>query len=404
MKVTIIRQDHYGRGIAQLDGKIVFIPKCLKGDIVDIEIIENKKKYMIGKVNKYISTSIKDSVCEYYDFCGGCHLLHQEYNDQLKFKEDKVKDIINKFTNESVKINPICYSNQFNYRNKIVLHDLGLNKEKSNDIIKIKSCKLVNEKINELIIRLHNLNVKIDEVMIRITNQNELMLDVNANIDKDILIKNFTDVDVIILNNIVLTSKSYIIDIIDNIKFQISNKSFYQVNSYLTKDLYGKVIEFIKDKDIDNALDLYCGTGTITLLLSKYVNKVTGIEIISEAIDDANKNKIINNISNVDFICGKVEDYIDKFNNLDLIVVDPPRAGLDNKTIDTLLGIKSKYIVYVSCDPITLARDLNVLKNEYNIKEVNPFDMFPNTYHVESVCLLSKKNDENPLFIRVSDN
>ena len=190
----------------------------------------------------------------------------------------------------------------------------------------------------------------------------------------------------------ILKGKGYIEEVIKGIRYVISPTSFFQVNTNGMINLYDKVLEYCGLNGNENLLDLYCGTGTIGIYLSKHCNKVFGIELNKEAIKDALVNKEINNLNNIDFKSGDVKEVL-KTNNFipDIIVVDPPRAGLDSKVIEQIISLKPKKLVYVSCDVITLARDLNLLKEYFNIKEVTPVDMFPNTYHVECVCELNFK-------------
>ena len=386
--IKILKQDHFGRGIAKIDGKTYFVEYALPNETVDIEIIKDKSKYCVAKVNDFINMTD----CPYYLDCGGCHILHQKYNEQLKFKETKVKEIVKKYLDNDVKVNDIIYSEQYNYRNKIVLHangkKIGFYKSKTNDITEIDKCLLVDDKINNVITDLNKYFKKYPftgEAKIRVTD-NEIMLSITGDVNKNI--KDFINCDVLIINDEYLTDKKYLIGTLDNLKFKISDKSFYQVNIYNTINLYNQVINFYKENNYKTVLDLFSGTGTITLLVSKYVESITGIEIVEDAVEDANFNKDLNNIKNANFICGKVEDYIDKFKEIDSIIVDPPRSGLDNKTIKNILRIKPKSICYVSCEVNTLVRDLKLLNDNYEIINITPVDMFPNTYHVESVAIL----------------
>ena len=183
----------------------------------------------------------------------------------------------------------------------------------------------------------------------------------------------------------------FIVDKIGDYLYKISPDSFFQVNTSLATLLYSKVLEYLNPSKCDNVLDLYCGAGTIGIFVSRFAKSVKGIEINKYAVEDANYNKKINNVDNISFEClstSFVSKFKDKF---DSVIVDPPRSGLDKKTIDYLINLKAKKIVYVSCDPITLARDLEILKDYYEVKEITPFDMFSNTYHVECVSILQKK-------------
>lgn len=404
-KVSIIKQDHYGRGIAYYQDKILFIPNALPNEEVLVNHIKEYKKYCIGECFNILKKSPNRAIekCPYYLSCGGCNIMHQKYEDQLIFKSNKVKEILNKFTNLNIKINPIIPSNSlYNYRNKIVLHstngNLGLYKENSNNIINIKECLISSTMINDLI-KIINEKIKdkslLQEVMIRSSSLNEVLLDIKGNISKEDLFKiEYSYLKGIILNNNLIKGRSYIYEEINGYKFKISAPSFFQVNTKMIEVLYNEALRHLQNKEYHNALDLYCGSGTITLLLSKIASKVTGIEVIPSAIANALDNMKINNIENVSFICGKVEDNLDNLNNLDLIVVDPPRSGLDKKVIENIFRLKSDTLIYISCDPVTLARDLNLLKELYDIKEITPVDMFPQTYHVECVSVLHRKSLE----------
>ena len=218
-----------------------------------------------------------------------------------------------------------------------------------------------------------------------------MMLVLKGKVDESKFIKAFSDITSIYLNDKLILGKEYILEKINDLSFYIYPNSFFQVNYEMMKYMYNKVIDYYKDNKNLNVLDLYCGTGTIGMLIAKYCNSVVGVEVNSDAINSANMCKEINNISNINFYLGKVEDNIDKFSNIDSIVVDPPRSGLDKHTISTIIKLSPKSIIYISCDPATLARDLCILKEKYNVKEINPIDMFPNTYHVENICILERK-------------
>lgn len=395
----IEKLDHFGRGIVKLDNKIVFVENAVVGDEVSIKIVKDKKKYSEAEIVSFINKSSKRrEFCKYSSVCGGCNISDTLYDYQLKYKEQKIKEIVSKYLKENIKINPIIFSKDSNYRNKITLHvnkdKIGLYEKSTNSLIEIKSCKLVDYKINETINRLklfvkktkHNLK----NVVIKKTTLNEMMLVFYGDIEEKVVLEEFSDINSIFINDKCLNNK-YITEKLGDYKFLLSKDSFFQVNSYNTINLYNEVIRMMENKRFDKVLDLYCGTGTIGIFASKYAREVVGIEVVKDAIEAANINKEINDIKNITFINGKVEDNIDKFLDVDLIIVDPPRSGLDNKTISNILKIKSNKIIYVSCDPMTLVRDLNLLKENYNIEEITPVDMFPNTYHVESVVCLNRK-------------
>lgn len=397
MKVLDIEKlDHFGRGISRIEGIPIFVENCLPSEKVEVEIIKKKKNYMEGKVKKYIvkSTDRIKPICPYYDECGGCDIMHLEYNKQLKYKEEKVKEILLKFSAFN-NVKKIIDNEPFYYRNKITLQvkeKIGYYKKKSYDLVQIEKCFIVDDRINEIISRLNKIDLKnINQIVIRVTdNQIMLIFHIKNSINLDINF--FNNVDTIVTigaSQNIVKGKGYIEENINDIKYVISPKSFFQVNTKGMVKLYNKVLEYCDLKGEENVLDLYCGTGTIGIYLSKYCKKVFGIELNEDAVKDAFKNKEINNIKNIDFKVGDVKEVLKNNNFLpDVIIVDPPRAGLDKKVIDEIIELQSEKLIYVSCDPVTLARDLNILKDNFHIIECTPVDMFPNTCHVECVVLM----------------
>lgn len=401
MEVKIDRLDHQGRGIAKVDGITTFVINALVDEIVDIEIIQKKKKFNIAKVKKYIKLS-KDRIvpiCPHFEKCGGCDLMHINYQNQLKFKKDKIINIIERYTSiDSKKIKDIIYSNEYYYRNKVtfqVKEKIGFYDKKSYDIVPIEHCYISSKKINELLTILNTCDLRgISQIMIRSNESEELVVIYTNYVTKEIIDKLKDKCSLIQYDDKykLISDKEYIIDNIGNYEFIISPASFFQVNRNTVKLLYDKVLEYLKPTKNDIVLDLYSGTGTIGIYVSKYVKKVIAVEINRFAVEDAKKNKELNNVDNIEFICDDVANVIDRFKeNIDSIIVDPPRSGLDDKTINYLKVIKPNKIVYVSCDPITLARDLEKLNELYDIIEITPVDMFPNTSHVENVCVLKNR-------------
>lgn len=397
--MQIEKLDYYGRGIGRINNKITFVENALKDEIVDIKILKESKKYNEAIVKSY-NTKSKSRVtpkCKYYNICGGCNISHLKEEEQEGFKDSKIKELLNRNLNIE-HLDKIEYSKFYNYRNKIVLHikedKLGLYKNKSNELIEIDECLLVDDKINNVIKILKKIIKKeknLKKATIKLGNTtNEVMLILEGKLkDYSELLSN---VDVLIINDKVVSKKDYIISIIGNKKYKISKNSFFQVNQVITEKIYNEIRSNIEKINPKNVLDLYCGTGTIGIYIADLVENVTGIEVIKDAVLDANFNKELNNIDNISFILGKVEDKIIVIkDNIDLIIVDPPRSGLDKKVISVINKIKAKNIIYVSCNPITLVRDLKLLKDNYNIEYIKPYDMFPNTYHVECVVLLERK-------------
>ena len=398
MKVE--KLDYYGRGVTHIDNKVCFVNNALPNEDIDINIINDHKTYIEANLKEIIDKSNEFRVkpkCKYYDICGGCQLMHIEEDKQEEFKLNKVKEIIKYKCDIDSNINKINYDKFYNYRNKIVLHvkdnRLGLYKDKTNELVEIDECLIVNKKINELItfLKEYIINKDINDITIRIGNStNEVLLSINGNVDNynDLLEK----VDVLVINTETATDKEYINSIIGDKKYIVSLNSFFQVNEIITKKLYDKVYETIKELNSKNVLDLYCGTGTIGIYIADLVNKVIGIEVVESAIENANINKEINGVNNIEFINGKVEDKLDLINdNIDTIIVDPPRSGLSKKVVETIKKINPKSIIYISCNPLTLANNINDLKDNYNSTIIGIYDMFPNTYHVESITVLERR-------------
>ena len=367
MKVKIEKLDYYGRGITHIDGKVCFVPNTLEDEEVEIEIVEDKKKYMIGKVTNYIKTSEKriSSKCKYYDICGGCNLAHISFEDENKFKVKIVNELFEHSCKYKVNIKDINYDGEFNYRNKIVLHSdgkrLGLYNDNSHDLVEIDKCLLVSDKINNCIFDLD----KTKDQIIRVSND-----------EKEISI-----------NDRLMTS-------IGDKKYYLSKDSFFQINKTLTEKLYNCIRDYSNEINPLKVLDLFCGIGSIGIYIANDKYEITGVDYSKSNIEDANKNSELNNCENISFICDRVENVIDEFDNYDLVIVDPPRAGLHKIVIDNLIRINSKYIIYVSCNPHTLIRDLNLLYDYYDLKDIKLFNMFPRTYHVETVSVLSRKSVE----------
>ncbi len=365
-KVVITDLDHQGRGIGRIDNKIIFIPNTLPDEIVEVEITKDKKKFMEGKAVKFLKTSEDriENLCP-YPRCGGCQLLHMPYSNQLNYKQNKMENILSRYGLENILLqNVVASPKKTHYRNKATFqnenHTLGYFEEESYRFIPIENCLLLDEKINE---NIKNLPTNQGKVVVR-SNQNEISFD----------------------------EKKKVIHTIVDYKFLVSLPSFFQINDSVTPLLYEKVKEYLSATKEDVVLDLYCGTGTIGIFISDSCKKVIGIEKCKEAISDAKENAKLNHVSNIEFICGDAGVETKKLKEKPTsVIIDPPRSGLNQETIDIILKLEPTKIVYVSCDPMTLVRDLNILKEKYEIKEITPFDMFPNTYHVENVCLLLKK-------------
>ena len=395
--INIEKFDHEGRGIGFINNKVVFVEKALPSEQVDLKIIKDTNNYIVAKATKIIKKSNDriDSKCPYFEKCGGCDLLHMNYNSQLKFKEEKIKNILQKCFNEKIKLNSIVSSeNNFFYRNKVVFHvnnDIGFFNKNTNELIKVDECICINKLINKEIINFKKLDLsKIKDITCRVGNSKIMVIINTDNINLDITpISHISCIYLKVNDKYILKSREkYIYQNIDDYIYKISPDAFFQINNEVTKKLYDKIKYYVGyNKKI---IDLYCGTGSIGIYISKN-NQVIGIEINKSAIEDANCNKEINNINYIDFICDDSSNFIKhiKFNP-DIIIVDPPRNGLNKKTLENIIRLIPNNIIYVSCNPITLVRDLKILKVKYDIIEITPFDMFPNTKHIETVCILNK--------------
>lgn len=397
MEVKIEKLDNFGRGITYLNNKICFVENAYPEEVVEIEIIKENKKIIEAKAVNVIkkSNSRVESLCPYSKTCGGCNFSNLKYEDELKYKTSKVKDLILKFTGLENIVEDTSYINEYNYRNKIILHGkdnkLGLYEESTNTIVEIDKCLLVNNKINEIIKVLKEENISIEEALVKTSNdEKQVLVSIKGQIKNTSRLKELSNV--LIINDKLETESSSIITNIGKYKFYESVNSFFQINKDLTEKLYDEALNVVKVVKPNKLLDLYCGTGTIGIYVSEYANEIIGIDYNESNIKDANKNKELNNLNNIKFICDKVENQIDNFKDIDMIIVDPPRKGLDPKTKEYLNIIKAKHLVYISCDPVTFARDLNDLKGNYDIEYIKPFNMFPKTYHVENVAYLKIKN------------
>ena len=397
-KVLISSVNHQGYGVARINNKVVFVENAITDDVVDIEIVKEYKKYALGEVVNFVSMSKEHitSACPYYDKCGGCQISHITHKAQLDFKKEKMRNIFSRYLD--MEISPKIISvNEYNYRNKVVFHikdgKLGFYEDGTNKLIKIDNCLLLDERINNLIPLFNNFDLTyVEKIMVRVTSK-EVMVVFYGFIDKiDVLKKYVSSIILVNIKEKLLYGKSYIKEEVNGLKFIISYNSFFQVNTKAMVRLYDKVLKYANLTKEDDVLDLFCGTGTIGIYLSMYCKSVLGVEIVEEAIKDANINKELNNIDNISFICGDVDRVINEKFNQNVLVVDPPRSGLNKNTKNVILNNGFDRIVYVSCDPMTLVRDLKDLSSKYEFKEITLVDMFPNTYHVECVILLQRKD------------
>ena len=389
MEVRIEKLDNFGNGITHLDNKIVFVKRALPNELVNIEIYKEKKDIAFAKIINIIEPS-KDRIkpiCPYYDRCGGCDLLHTIDDVEKEFKINKANHLFNRCDN-------YYETDKLNYRNKIVLHSknghYGLYQEETNDLVEIDYCYLVNDNINKIIKSLKDDNIWGDfDITIR-SFDNDILLSLDGKIDYLTFYNTTKIVKTIIVNNQVIVGDGYIYFNLNNYKIRLGSKSFFQVNLEGLNNIYKIINSFLDKKSINHALDLYSGVSLWSILFNKQIKEIDSIEVNEEACLNAQENIRENNIHNINIINGKVEDYIDRFKDIDLVITDPPRNGMDKKTIDYLKEINSKYIIYISCNMDTLKRDIDLL-DSYEIKELDLVNMFKKTYHCETVCILERK-------------
>ncbi|HEY5586020.1 MAG TPA: 23S rRNA (uracil(1939)-C(5))-methyltransferase RlmD [Ruminiclostridium sp.] len=444
-KVEITGLTHEGQGVGKIDGFVVFVDKALIGEIVDVQITKQTKSYSVGTITKLVKPSENrvEPFCTVFDRCGGCSIQHMSYEAQLAFKTDTVRQNLKRIGGlENVQVHDaIGMDIPFHYRNKVQYPvgtsgtdiKIGFYEKGSHNIIDSNECDIQPRESNEIrdIVRdffksrgISIYNEKtgkgfLRHVMVRMGfKTNEIMVVLVVNGKKmpksDELVKllcdKYENIKSIVINvntentNIILGDKNtciygqeYISDYIGKYKFNISPLSFFQVNPIQTEVMYGKALEYAALTGNETVFDLYCGIGTISLFLSEKAKKVIGVEVVPDAIADAKRNAELNGISNVEFLVGEAEKVIPQLcgegARADVVVLDPPRKGCDEVVLKTLADMQPQTIVYVSCNPSTLARDLKYLcEYGYEVKEVQPVDMFPWTGHVETVVLMSRVN------------
>ena len=389
--MKIIDMDHKGNGIGKVNNKVVFVPKSITGDECDIEVIKSYKNYDVAKIKKITKKSVNrvNAICPYYDNCGGCNISNLSYDGQLLFKVNKVKNIFKKYLHIDINLRVIGSEKRDKYRNKITYHydnNLGLISE-FGSVIDIDWCMLVSDRVN----RLYNKIKENDLSRVKLITIKECDNGLILSITGEININNFKELCIEInVNNKGVYKKETGFITLNDIKYQVSDKAFFQINTSNICNLYDEIIRYGKFNKDDTVIDLYCGVGSISLYIAKYVKSVLGIEIVEDAIKDAKENAKINNIKNVTFLCEDVSKLIGDNIKGDKIIVDPPRVGLDEHTVKVINESTIPMIIYVSCDPMTLVRDIKKLDN-YKLCDVSVVDMFPQTHHVETVCILERE-------------
>ncbi len=445
-----------GKALARVDGKVIFITGAVPGDVVNVQLIKNKKDWGEGFVAQVIEYSKDRTVpfCEHFGVCGGCKWQMLPYKKQLEYKQQEVEETLTRIGKAVLpKVMPIIGSREMiHYRNKLEFtfsdrryltreevknaqansfeKALGYHAPQIFDkVIDIQTCWLmddVNNRVRNTVrsyALAHNLsfyNIRqhtgwLRNLMIRHCTTGELMVNLCINYQDDEALKLLFDhllLEIPEITTLLYTintkwndsiydlepqvyfGRGYVTEKLGDLSFIISPKSFFQTNTKQAEVLYGVVQDFAGLTGRETVYDLYCGTGSIGIFLSKQAGRIIGVETVAEAVEDAKKNAALNRIEHADFFCGDVinvcnSTFFDAHGFPDIIITDPPRAGMHEKLVLKLLEILAPKIVYVSCNVATQARDIALLLDKYRVEKVQPLDMFPHTHHIESVALLT---------------
>lgn len=436
IELTITDIDYEGLGIAHYEGYTIFVSNALEGEVVRALILKVSQKIAFAKTLDIIKYSKERIIppCEYYAKCGGCNMMHLSYQEELKIKEKCLKKTLEKMLGE-VKVEPVISAQSpYYYRNKIQLpvgyiNDkfvVGFYQPRSHNIIPSDTCMIENKGarkiINQILDLLNNDTIypydeisntgDIRHLILRVNEKNDFMVILVFREMKPKIMKFVSKIDDLKIKSIYLNinpkptnvilgdefihvyGDKYLKEVLFGNTYLIHPNSFFQVNFNQMKVLYDTAVKLLNPTKEDVIIDAYCGIGTITLTMAKYAKKVYGIEVVSEAVENANNNRINNCVENAEFILGKCEDEIKALvqrEKIDAIMMDPPRKGSDQKFLDTIIEAKIPRIVYISCGPAALARDLKYLvEHNYEIKQIVPVDMFSRTSNLESITLLGR--------------
>lgn len=434
IEITGMTDD--GSGVGRAEGIAVFVPYTIVGEVVRVHIIKVNKNYAIGKLLDVIKPSEHrlKSECEYFYKCGGCQFWHMDYEAELEIKHKKVADCIQRIGGIDAPVSPIIGAENIRgYRNKMQMpvskDGIGLYRRNSHSVIDVDRCLLQSEgvsKITDAIKRwmsafeiepydeqsgegiIRNIYTRIGKsgiMVVVVTATKDIPYKaelINSLLEAEIEISgiiqniNMKKTNVVLgSENVVLWGNGGICDNIGDTNFEISPNSFYQVNKKQTYKLYSVARRMSDLSGSETVWDLYCGIGTIGQFMADKAGKLIGIEIVPQAVDDAKRNAQLNKIKNAEYFCGAAEkiapELVKRGYRADVVILDPPRKGCEERLLDTVLGLKPKRIVYISCKPSTLARDLKYLcLKGYTVEEIVPVDMFPRTSHVECAVKLCR--------------
>lgn len=454
-KVLVEDYAAEGKSLGKIDGKVIFIENAVPGDLVDVQLMKNKKDWAEGRVLQFHSYS-KDRVtpfCAHFGVCGGCQWQMLPYEKQLVYKTKQVEDVLKRIGKVALpELQPILGAAATRYYRNKIEYTFGnkryLLKEELNDasivgqqdvagfhakgffdkVVDITTCYLQAEPTNEIRLAVKNLAIKnnwpfydirnhtgfLRTMQVRLCETGELMVNIMVgenDQDKikelmDFVLAKFPAITTLLytvntkwndslydLEPIAYHGKGYVIEKLEDFQFKIGPKSFFQTNTRQAEKLYQVTRDFAELTGTETVYDLYCGTGSIGIFVSEKAKKIIGVEMIAAAIEDAKENAALNNLSGTEFFAGDVIDICnDEFfathGRPDVIITDPPRAGMHEKLVKKILDIAAPTVVYVSCNPATQARDLNLLDEKYMVTKVQPVDMFPHTHHIENVVQL----------------
>ena len=438
LTIKIRNMGAHGEGIGDYEGYTIFVEDALPGETVEVELYECKKRYARAHLINILEPSEHrvQPICPLFGRCGGCQIMHLTYNKQLEVKRQRVLDALQRLG----KITDVCVEpcmpspSSLHYRNKIQCPvrnspqgiSIGLYARSSHDLVDVDKCYIhcslgedIYEKVREIIKQsgiqaydptsgtgelrhvLIKSAVKAQEVLVLLvihqgpsTTLKDIakkIMDVSPQV-KGVVYNLNKKLDNVILGTEygTLEGADFIMEKLCGLQFKVSPASFFQVNPAQAESLYLKALEMAQIAGHERVLDAYCGVGTLSLIFARHAKSVIGIECVHEAIEDAKTNAALNQIENVQFICAPAEVAVEKLSDVDMVLLNPPRKGCDEVVLNSVIRLKPKTVLYISCDPATLARDLSYLRSSgYHIDHVQPFDMFPQTAHVETLVKLS---------------
>lgn len=392
--VKISEYDYFGRGISKEEGKVCFVPKARIGFSGTCEIEKEKKHFCEAILQEKDREEVD---CPFFYQCGGCQLRHLTCEEQQDFKVRKVKSLLQR--NAGIKIEDLRIETPISnrYRNKVVFHlengQVGFFKEGTNVLLPIDRCLLLTKRMHFVLEELRSFALKNPRPMTVTVRElsSKVMMSILEEKTHPFTYPFFT-VDSLFYQGELKKGEAFLEVEVLGVTYRVSKDAFFQVNLKGMEVLYKKVLFLLEKVHAKKVIDLYCGVGSISLVAAKVVEEVFGVEVVESAVLNAKENARSNQITNATFKCGKVEALLSILpEGYDTVIVDPPRKGLDNKTKEFLLENPFQHLIYVSCDAATLARDIKDLSCKYTLEKIELVDMFPNTYHVETVCVLERR-------------